>query len=88
VRPGGAMPAGSPIVRAAEAATRAVGAVPAASISSSDANYPTSLKIPSVQIGAGGRGENVHAPGESFDTTDSWQGTARALLLTIALAQP
>jgi hypothetical protein len=75
-------------VRAAEAATRAVGAVPAASISSSDANYPTSLKIPSVQIGAGGRCENVHAPGESFDTTDSWQGTARALLLTIALAQP
>jgi tripeptide aminopeptidase len=87
VRPGGAMPASSTIVRTAMAATRAVGAVPSANISSSDANYPTSLKVPSLQIGGGGRGENVHAPGESFDTTESWQGTARALLLTVALAQ-
>jgi acetylornithine deacetylase/succinyl-diaminopimelate desuccinylase-like protein len=86
-RPAGVTRAASPIVQAAEAATRAVGAVPASTVSSSDANYPTSLGIPSVQIGGGGRGADAHAPGESFDTTDSWRGTQRALLLTIALAQ-
>ena len=34
-----------------------------------------------------GAGADAHAPTESFDTTDSWRGTQRALLLTIALAQ-
>src|SRR5688500_13064571 len=28
------------------------------------------------------------APQESFDASDSWQGTQNAVLLTIALAQP
>jgi tripeptide aminopeptidase len=86
-RPAAATPAGAPVVQAALAATRAVGAVPTTTISSSDANYPTMLHIPSVQIGGGGQGANAHAPNESFDTTDSWRGTQRALLLTIALAQ-
>jgi acetylornithine deacetylase/succinyl-diaminopimelate desuccinylase-like protein len=86
-RPAGATPASSVVVQAAVAATRAVGAVPFASVSSSDANYPTSLGIPSVQIGGGGRGADAHAPGESFDTADSWRGTQRAVLLAIALAQ-
>jgi acetylornithine deacetylase/succinyl-diaminopimelate desuccinylase-like protein len=86
-RPAGATPAGSVVVQAAIAATRAVGAVPLSTVSSSDANYPTSLGIPAVQIGGGGAGANAHAPGESFDTTDSWRGTQRALLLTVALAQ-
>ena len=31
--------------------------------------------------------EGAHSLAESFDTTDSWLGTERALLLTIALAQ-
>jgi acetylornithine deacetylase/succinyl-diaminopimelate desuccinylase-like protein len=86
-RPAGATPAGSVVVQAAIAATRAVGAVPLSTVSSSDANYPTSLGIPAVQIGGGGAGANAHAPGESFDATDSWRGTQRALLLTVALAQ-
>ena len=86
-RAAGATPTDSFVVQAAFAATRAVGAAPVATVSSSDANYPTSLRIPSVQIGGGGRGEDAHAPSESFDTTDSWRGTQRALLLAIALAQ-
>jgi acetylornithine deacetylase/succinyl-diaminopimelate desuccinylase-like protein len=86
-RPAGATPADSIVLRAAIAATRAVGAVPVSSVSSSDANYPTSLGIPSVQIAGGGAGADAHAPTEWFDTTDSWRGTQRALLLTIALAQ-
>lgn len=86
-RPPGATRSDSVVVQAAFAATRAVGGVPVATVSSSDANYPTSLGIPSVQIGGGGRGADAHAPTESFDTTESWRGTQRALLLTIALAQ-
>ena len=86
-RPAGATPTSSIVVQAAMAATRAVGAVPLSTVSSSDANYPTSLGIPAVQIGGGGAGADAHATTESFDTTDSWRGTQRALLLTIALAQ-
>ena len=86
-RPVGAEPANSLIVQTAFAATRAVGGVPDAGVSSTDANYPTSLQIPSVHIGGGGKGSGAHTPSESFDTTDSWRGTQRALLLAIALAQ-
>ena len=86
-RPAGATAADSLIVRSAFAATLAVGVVASSTVGSSDANYPTSLRIPSVQIGGGGRGTNAHSLSESFDTTDSWRGTQRALLLAIALAQ-
>jgi acetylornithine deacetylase/succinyl-diaminopimelate desuccinylase-like protein len=86
-RPVAATPLNSVEVQIAFAATRAVGATPELNISSSDANYPASLQIPSVHIGAGGQGAGVHTTSESFDTTDSWRGTQRALLLTIALAQ-
>ena len=86
-RPAGATPVETGVVQAALAATRAVGGVPTTTVSSSDGNYPTMLRIPTVQIGGGGQGANAHAPNESFDTTDSWRGTQRALLLTIALAR-
>jgi hypothetical protein len=46
-----------------------------------------SLGLPAITIGGGGRGTDAHAITESYDTTDSWLGTTRALLLTIALAQ-
>jgi acetylornithine deacetylase/succinyl-diaminopimelate desuccinylase-like protein len=85
-RPVASVPAKSRVVELAMAATRAVGARPEVNISSSDANYPASLGIPSVHIGAGGHGSGIHSTEESFDTTDSWRGTQRALLLTIALA--
>jgi acetylornithine deacetylase/succinyl-diaminopimelate desuccinylase-like protein len=86
-RPAGVTPVDSMVVQAAMAATRAVGAVPYPAVSSSDANYPTSLRIPSIQIGGGGQGADAHASTESFDSTDSWRGTQRALLLLVALAQ-
>ena len=86
-RPVGTTPANSVVVETALAVTRAVGAAPEVSVSSTDANYPTSLRIPSVHIGGGGAGSGTHTPSESFDTTDSWRGTERALLLAIALAQ-
>ncbi len=86
-RPAGSMPENAPIVKAAMEATRALGWTATRGVGSSDANYPCSLGIPSLDIGGGGRGTNAHADAEAFDTTDSWQGTQRALLLTVALAR-
>jgi hypothetical protein len=42
--------------------------------------------IPAITIDGGGRGAGAHALDETFDTTDSWKGTARAFLLLLALA--
>jgi hypothetical protein len=85
-RPAGSLPADAPAVRTALAVTDALGWTAGPSTGSSDANYPLSLGIPSLDIGGGGKGTEAHALGEAFDTTDSWMGTQRALLLTIALA--
>jgi len=86
-RPAGSTSGDSPIVRTARAVHRALGLPVTLSESSTDSNIPMSLHIPAITIGGGGRGVGAHAPSESFDTTDSWQGTQRALLLAIALAQ-
>jgi tripeptide aminopeptidase len=87
-RPAGSTPDGAPIVQTAIAVTKALGFAANLGEGSTDANVPMSLKIPAITIGAGGRGTGAHALGETFDTTDSWLGTERALLLTIALARP
>ena len=55
---------------------------------STDSNLPMSLGIPAITIDGGGRGTDAHALSEAFDSTDSWKGTQRALLIAIALAQP
>jgi tripeptide aminopeptidase len=86
-RPAGRAPATAPIVLAAVSVTRALGVPVTLDEGSTDANYPQSLGIPAITIDGGGRGRGAHALDESFDTTDSWLGTQRALLLTIALAQ-
>jgi len=86
-RPGGALPADSPLVLIARAATHAVGGSPIEAISSSDANYPMSLGIPSIELATGGRGAGTHSINESFDTTNSALGTERLVLVAIALAQ-
>jgi tripeptide aminopeptidase len=86
-RPAGAIPATAPIVQAAVSVTRALGAEVELSEGSTDANIPLSLSIPAVTIDAGGSGTGSHTVDEVFDTTDSWRGTQRAVLLAIALAQ-
>jgi tripeptide aminopeptidase len=86
-RPAGRAAATVPIVQAAVSVTRALGFPVTLDEGSTDANYPQSLGIPAITIDGGGRGRGAHALDESFDTTDSWMGTQRALLLTIALAQ-
>jgi tripeptide aminopeptidase len=86
-RPAGNTPADSPIVQTAIAVTKALGFTPRLGDGSTDANVPMNLHIPAITIGGGGKGEGAHALTEYFDTTNSWQGTQRAVLLAIALAQ-
>jgi hypothetical protein len=55
--------------------------------SSTDSNVPMNRGIPAITIGGGGIGMGAHGSNETFDTTDSWLGTQRAVLLAIALAR-
>lgn len=87
-RPAGRAAVTAPIVQAAVSVTRALGIQPALDEGSTDANYPQSLGVPAITIDGGGRGSGAHALDEAFDSTDSWKGTQRALLLAIALTQP
>ena len=86
-RPGGQVPAAAPIVEAAVSVTRALGLEVSLDEGSTDSNIPISLGIPAVTIDGGGSSRGAHSLDEEFDTTDSWQGTARALLLALALAR-
>jgi acetylornithine deacetylase/succinyl-diaminopimelate desuccinylase-like protein len=86
-RPAGRTPASSPIVEAAVSVTRALGLTVTLDEGSTDSNIPMSLSVPAITIDGGGRGTGAHSLGETFDTTNSWQGTQRATLLAIALAQ-
>jgi tripeptide aminopeptidase len=87
-RPAGRTPADSPIVKAAASVTKALGLPVTLDEGSTDANVGMNLNIPAITIDGGGKGTDAHALTESFDSTDSWKGTQRALLVAIALAQP
>jgi acetylornithine deacetylase/succinyl-diaminopimelate desuccinylase-like protein len=86
-RPAGTVPESAAIVQAAVAATRAL-KIPVSMVDgSTDANYPMSLGIEAITIDGGGSGEHAHSLEETFDATRSWQGTARAFLLTLLAAR-
>ena len=87
-RPAGQTSASSPIVLAALSVSKALGLTSRLDEGSTDSNIAISLGIPAVTIDGGGRGTGAHALEETFDTTDSWQGTQRAVLLAIALTHP
>jgi acetylornithine deacetylase/succinyl-diaminopimelate desuccinylase-like protein len=87
LRPAGQTPAGSPIVQTALAVSRALGNPANLREGSTDANVPMSMNIPAITIGGGGAGSGGHSLNETFNTTDSWRGTQRAVLLAIALAR-
>ena len=87
VRPAGSTPADSAIVLTALAVTKLLGAVATLREGSSDSNVPMNMGIPALTIGGGGSGSGAHSLNETFDTKDSWLGTARGLLLAVALAR-
>jgi acetylornithine deacetylase/succinyl-diaminopimelate desuccinylase-like protein len=87
-RPAGRSDAASPIVMAAVSVSKALSLPVALDEGSTDANIPINMGIPAITVDGGGRGTGAHALNETFDTTESWKGTQRGLLLAIALAQP
>jgi tripeptide aminopeptidase len=85
-RPAGSTPVSAPLVRWALELSKALGTTVRPGSSSTDANFPMSLGVPAVTLGAGGTGTGVHSPGETFDSRGSALGAERALLLTLAMA--
>jgi acetylornithine deacetylase/succinyl-diaminopimelate desuccinylase-like protein len=85
-RPAGRTADTAPIVRTAVVVNTALGLPAGLDEGSTDANLPMSLGVPAITIGGGGKGTGAHSPAESFDTTDSWKGTDRVLMLVITLA--
>jgi tripeptide aminopeptidase len=86
-RPAGETPESAPIVQTAKAVGKALGYEVRLGEGSTDSNYPMSFKAPAITIGGGGTGTGAHSLDEAFDSTDSWKGTQRALLLAVALVQ-
>jgi hypothetical protein len=74
-------------VLAAASVTRALSLPVTLDEGSTDSNIAINMGIPAVTIDGGGKGSGAHALSETFETTDSWKGTQRALLLAVALAQ-
>lgn len=87
VRPPGQTPANDYAVIAAASVTKALGIPIEWSTGSTDSNVPMSLGIPAITIDGGGEGKDAHALTERFDTTDSWKGTQRAILIALALSR-
>lgn len=82
-RPAGATAPREGLVRAAAAATRALGAEPELTISSTDANLPMTLGIPAVTMGAGGEAGQAHTPDEWYRNRRGPEGVIRALLTVL-----
>ena len=87
IRPPGQTPGNSPIVQTAISVSRALGLKEVLREGSTDSNVPMNMGIPAITISGGGIGKDAHALTESFDSTDSFIGTQRALLLAVALAR-
>ena len=87
VRPAGQTPKESAIVQTAMAVSRAMQIPEVLREGSTDSNVPMNLGIPAITISGGGTGTGAHSLNETFDATDAWRGTQRAVLLAIALAR-
>ncbi len=85
-RPVGRMELEHELIAACHRATREHGVEPEAAASSTDANVPMSLGIPSVALGGGGRSGETHTQHEWFQDTDGAVGALRLLDVIAALA--
>ena len=73
-------------MQAAAEVTRALGAAPELAGSSTDANVPMALGIPSIAIGAGGDSGGIHTTDEWYADDNGALGVERALLIILAAA--
>jgi acetylornithine deacetylase/succinyl-diaminopimelate desuccinylase-like protein len=82
-RPAGTNAAAAPLVSNAEAALSSLGVEPSRNASSTDANVPMSLGIPSITISRGGISERSHSNDEYWIAKDSHLGPQAALLISL-----
>lgn len=85
-RPSGETAQDHPLVRAATAITASLGARAELVGSSTDANVPMALGIPSIAIGAGGDSGGIHTLDEWYANDGGPLGVERALLVVLAAA--
>ena len=86
VRPAGATDADSPLVEAALTATRMLDVEAKLVTSSTDANLPMSLGVPSITLGAGGEAGSAHTLEEWYRNTGGPEGVCRALYTALLVA--
>jgi tripeptide aminopeptidase len=87
LRPAGQTAESAPIVQTAMAVSKALDLNVRLGEGSTDSNVPMNMNIPAVTIGGGGAGSGAHSLNETYDSTDSWKGTQRALLLAVSMIQ-
>jgi tripeptide aminopeptidase len=83
-RPSGTTDEHHPLVRAALAATRAVGGHPHLAAASTDANVAISRGVPGIALGAGGAGGDAHKVTEWYENDGGPAGIVRCLLVALA----
>jgi tripeptide aminopeptidase len=86
-RPAGTNPEGTPLVAHAEAVLGALGVQPIRTASSTDANLPMSLGIPSITISRGGTSERSHSIDEYWIAENPHLGPQAALLISLLEAR-
>ncbi len=86
VRPGGELPANSPLLQSVMDADRFLGNRSRAERSSTDANVPLSMGIPAIAMGGGGRAGGAHTVGEWYDPEGRELGLQRILLTLLSTA--
>jgi tripeptide aminopeptidase len=85
-RPGGELPAGSPLLAALRAADEFLGNHSRLERSSTDANIPLSVGIDAIAIGAGGNGGGAHSLQEWYEPAGREMGLKRTLLTVLEVA--
>jgi tripeptide aminopeptidase len=85
-RPGGDLPADSPLLAALRVADDTVGNQSRMERSSTDANIPLSLGIDAIAIGAGGNGGGAHSLQEWYEPAGRANGLKRTLLALLGVA--
>lgn len=87
IRPAGHVADTSFIVRTALAAAKTMDVYAPLVASSTDANFPMSLGIPSLTLDGGGVGRGAHSLQESYDDrTDGFKGPQWVMLVVLGLA--
>jgi len=85
-RPAGTLATSHPLVAAATSATVALNVEPQYAVSSTDANIPLALGIPSICIGGGGDSGDTHTVNEWFREVDGAAGPIRLLSILASVA--